>query len=302
MDSYLELAERVLTVVRRPLTPRQILKIAYERNEVPQSLYGKTQHKTLGARLSVDIVRRRERSDFFRTKPGHFFLSKFMRDPQIDPKHRVPMVARRRARDLFRNPILTLDIEADGALGNGQIAVHDVWEAVRAGKYSYIDRDEIPESKAPLVWSFVVFTKGSLALSYRLGRYREDRDVFALKRSIGFYAAVSEADANLFNIDDLGVMEAGVQAVSMDLDMPWSVSLSKAYRSLTQLRTFYLHKGDDGRANLLSVIQFECPEWFEPLGKRLAINDLKWLDLSVKVNHPEDFDPWSRRVLEGWNT
>lgn len=302
MDSYLELAERVLSVVRRPLTPRQILRIAYEHDQVPQSLYGKTQHKTLGARLSVDIVRRRERSDFFRTKPGHFFLSKFIGDPDIDPKHKVPMVARRRVRDLFREPVLAIDIHPGEILDNGQVPADYVKKVIKAGNYTYLDRDSVAGTDLPLVWSFVVFTKGSFALSYRLGRYREGRDVFSLKRSIGFYAAVSQGDVNLFNIDDLGVMEAGVQAVSMDLDMPWSSSLSKLYNNIAQLRDIYFERDENGRGSLLSVIQFECPEWFEPLGKRLAINDLKWLDLSVKVNHPEDFDPWSRRVLEGWGS
>jgi hypothetical protein len=47
-----------------------------------------------------------------------------------------------------------------------------------------------------------------------------------------------------------------------------------------------------------SLVTFQAPDWFEPFSRRLAINDLAWHDLQVQVNHYEDFDPWSRLILE----
>ena len=64
-----------------------------------------------------------------------------------------------------------------------------------------------------------------------------------------------------------------------------------------RLDSFVCTQEDQGTRNLLAVVYFDC-HWFEPLTRRLAINDLKWHDLSVPLNHLEDFDPWSQLVLE----
>jgi len=76
VDSYLAIAERVLEEARMPLVPSEILRRAYLADAVPPQLYGRTQHKTLQARLSEDILLKRERSAFFRTDPGHYLLAR----------------------------------------------------------------------------------------------------------------------------------------------------------------------------------------------------------------------------------
>ena len=111
MDSYLELAEIVLREERRPLTARALLKRAYKLQIIPANLYGKTQHKTLQARISEDILGRRDRSRFFRTAPGVFFLRDFLNDATIPPKFRSPIVARRRQRELPVKNALSLNSE-----------------------------------------------------------------------------------------------------------------------------------------------------------------------------------------------
>ena len=101
MDSYLEIAERVLKAARRPMTAKGILNAAYRAEIVPDHLHGKTQTKTLQARLSEDILHCKRDGRFFRTKPGYFFLTKFESDPIISDKFKDHFSARRRTRDLF---------------------------------------------------------------------------------------------------------------------------------------------------------------------------------------------------------
>jgi HB1, ASXL, restriction endonuclease HTH domain len=96
----------VLRTARQPLSPREILRRAYAGGSAPARLYGKTQHKTLQARLSEDILTMRERSAFFRTAPGRFFLREFLADQTIPEQFRQPIVARRRKRQLpYRNAL-----------------------------------------------------------------------------------------------------------------------------------------------------------------------------------------------------
>ncbi len=95
----------VLSIAGRPLRPAEMLEEAWIRKLMPRHLFGLTQHKTLHARLSEDIVRLGENSRFCRTAPGTFFLRSSW---HCKPKY----VARRRKLDLNKTPILFVRTES----------------------------------------------------------------------------------------------------------------------------------------------------------------------------------------------
>lgn len=294
MDAYLDIATRVLREARRPLPPREILRRGLTFGIVPSSLYGKTQHKTLQARLSEDILSRRERSAFFRTKPGYFFLREFLTDPAIPAEYRVPIVARRRRRELAYHQALAFDHDSANELCRRSIVPsNDVLKLLGARLYHYASNSRRRNPDDVLVWSFVLVLRSNHVLTYRHGRYREDRDSFLQKRSIGFFCPVVHDDLTLFDQADHGIVASGLRAVSVDLNLTPDLQLSRG----AELKGFVCAH-DDGRPNLLGIITFQAPEWLEPITRRLAINDLAWHDLQFQINHYEDFDPWSRLVLE----
>jgi hypothetical protein len=298
LDSYLHLAETVLAQARRPLSPREILNRAYTDKLVPSHLYGQTQHKTLGARLSEDILIRRERSVFFRTNPGLFFLRRFLTDISLPEKYRTPILARRRERELQRGTILCLSSTDISAVRDSGlcISVKLVLSLLRANRYHYFEEME-RTSNDVIVWSFVVISHKTNVLTYRIGRYRDGRDTFLQKRSIGFFRPVRERDRTLFDLRDHGIVSSGVTAATVDLDFPQGVIGDQEYRDRAELNCFLLHKSTTDFADLLALIRFECPDWFEPTKRRLAINDLQWMDLKTPINYIEDFDPWSKLAL-----
>jgi hypothetical protein len=106
------------------MTAREILKRGLALGKVPERLYGKTQHKTLQARISEDILLRRERSTFFRTKPGVFFLRQFITDTSIPEKYRVPIIARRRQRELAVRQALAFDFDTVQQLCADECFIH----------------------------------------------------------------------------------------------------------------------------------------------------------------------------------
>ena len=298
VNAYLAIAERVLSEARRPLSSREILRNAYANGFMSEHLYGATQHKTMGARLSEDILANGDRSRFFRSSPGRFFLTSFLGDHSIPVEHRTRFMARRRRRQLAqqRALVLTRGKIAPFQDETGQVDLTYVLGLMRNGQYRYapstkeIDRDDT------LVWSFVVVVRDGHALTYRHGHYRERRDAFEKRRGLGFFSPVTEQDRTLFDMEDHGVVANGLRTVSMDLG--FSKLELRSTESLARLKSFFLVE-DGGKSALLSVIRFTAPNWFEPYARRLAINDLQWLDLNVPINHLEDFDPWSRAVLLG---
>jgi hypothetical protein len=295
LDTYLELAARILKVERRPLSPQAILTTAYRRGIVPPHLHGRTQHKTLQARISEDIVERREHSLFFRTAPGRFFLREFLPDATIAEELRRPFPARRRFRELVRGPALAIEYEALQSIGlqNNPIRPENIFELLKTERYCYEDPRK-KQKNIVFIRSFVCVCRGDDVLSYRVGRYRDDRDSFMSRRSIGFYTFVHFDEHTLFNFGEFGILDAGVRAAKIDLDIPDVPTKEPAEAAL---RYFFWPTEMGRTTDLLAVIKFDCPDWFEPLKRRLALNDLAWLDTSKPVNDIDDFDPWSKIVL-----
>lgn len=296
LDAYLKLAETVLRTTRAPMTAREMLKRGLSIGIVPERLHGRTQHKTLQARISEDILLRRDRSLFFRTKPGVFFLRQFITDTAIPEKYRVPIIARRRQRELAVRQALAFDGETVNRLcSNDQpIASRQILSLLQAQKFHYARSTSERQPNEVVVWAFMLVLKNNLVLTYRHGRYREDRDAFLKKRSLGFFSPVVQDDLGLFDQADHGIVASGMRALNVDLNLNAEFELADAAR----LDGFVCTHEDKGGKNLLAVVYFDCPKWFEPLTRRLAINDLQWHDLRSPVNHIEDFDPWSQLVID----
>lgn len=285
--------------MRRPLNALQILRSAYELGFAPPHLRGKTQQKTMGARLSEDILALRDGSRFYRTAPGKFFLRELQDDPAIPAEARQPIVARRRRRALPQRRALAFTGQSVRALArsNHVVPQAQVMSMLEGGAYHYAPSSRERAQDDVIVWAFVVVVKSGLVLSYRQGAYREDRDTFRSRRTIGFYAPIVDNDLTLFDQVDHGIITSGLRALAWDLDLvdrdAWN-----AITECSSLKSFVYLSDVPESQDLLAVVSFLCPDWLDPSTKRLAINELQWLD-PRSVNHFEDFDPWSRAVLNG---
>ncbi|MDG3576845.1 MULTISPECIES: winged helix-turn-helix domain-containing protein [Rhizobium] len=297
MDSYLEIAQTVLNASRRPMTAKGILDAAYKARLVPKHLYGKTQAKTLQARLSTDILNHRSTSAFFRTEPGVFFLTALIADPEIPQKFKERFAARRRTRDLHQGPALAIDRSFVEGCNPKLLADWTLFirSAEVANALHYASSDE--KSNMLVVWTFSIVRRGYDVLSYRLGRYRDDHDTFANKRTIGFPGIVSLFDCTLFSDGDYGASENALEAILSDLDISAIAVHGGAISRPKPLRALKVDR-DGHDSALLVVMDWTCPEWFEPTTRRLSINDPSWMDTRVKPNNLEDFEPWTLAALD----
>ena len=261
----------------------------------PEHLHGKTQHKTLQARLSEDIIERRDQSPFFRTAPGRFFLREFLTDTTIPEDFRQPVPTRRRIRELVRGPALAVDSNALRRIADdGDVINSDTILGLLKDGFCHYGDPRNSNGTSVFIRSFVCVFRKTDILTYRLGRYRDDRDAFMSRRSIGFSSLVHSDDHTLFNLGDFGIIDSGIRATKIDLDIP-EVSPNDRFEASLGYFMYISHAAENN--DLLAVVSFECPPWFEPTRRRLALNDLAWLDATKPVNNIDDFDPWSRAVL-----
>lgn len=297
MDTYLYIARTVLQAARRPLSARSILDTAYQAGVVPPHLHGRTQHKTLQARLSEDILHHRDTSLFYRTQPGHFALTEFLNDPEIPRDWKVPFPARRRTRDLKRPHTLAVRRSFARKLRRSISVFEDVFHAAEADDdLASMHPDEMAERGYCAVWTFSVVRKADCVLAYRIGRYRDDRDAFANKRSIGFPGALAADDVTLFSRDRLGVEDCAITVLRHDLDVSPAIFEEQPGRR-PDIDGVMAVEGMNGSLDVVVVLSWCCPDWFEPGTRRLSLNDPDWLCSKTRLNDMDDFEPWSARVL-----
>lgn len=297
MDSYLQIAEAVLKSTRRPMSARAILDVAYQAGVVPSHLHGRTQQKTLQARLSEDILHHRETSSFYRTEPGQFALVEFLNDPKIPEEWKTRFPARRRTRDLKRGDALAVRRSFVDRFKNYVEEFDDFFKSADAeGALAYMHPDEMAKRGYCSAWTFSIAVRHESFLAYRVGRYRDDRDAFANKRSIGFPGALASEDASLFSDDPLGVKDCAVSVLVQDLDLSFATfDNDGAVRPTIDCVVAVETDSDD--LDVIIVVTWQCPDWFEPTTRRLSINEPHWLIAAEQYNNIDDFEPWSRRIL-----
>ncbi|WP_162936406.1 HTH domain-containing protein [Pannonibacter phragmitetus] len=296
MDSYLEIAQQVLRASRRPMTAAGILDAAYAAEIVPKHLYGKTQVKTLGARLSEDVLRS-QYSAFFRTEPGYFFLNELVSDPNIPSKYKEKFEARRRTRDLHVPPFLAVDSEFVRECANAYISDwYDFTKRAESRNAIHYLESRRQTNGALIVWTFSIVRRDTEVLSYRTGRYRSDADTFANKRTIGFPGVVSFFDCTLFSDGDFGAKENALGAITSDLDIS-AMAIHGEKLPDPEPRFAMRMRRTDEQDILLLVMDWTCPAWFEPTTRRLSLNEPRWLDLRIPPNDIDDFEPWTKATL-----
>lgn len=279
------------------MSARGILNAAYRAQIVPEHLRGKTQHKTLQARLSEDILHHRSSSLFYRTEPGMFFLCELISDPQIPEKFKEVFPARRRTRDLQNESALGISRQFLKEWQNRSDR-HDITELLAAAERQEAVR-YLPQSgddEYATVWTFSLVRRNDEVLSYRVGRYRDDREAFANKRTIGFPGAVTVSDRSLFSQEDYGATENALRVLMLDLDLS-SHAFHEDSPEMPSPVFVFEAEGEDGVSVLLIVLEWSCPEWFEPTTRKLSLNDPCWLNFSILPNNIDDFEPWSQTTL-----
>lgn len=298
VDAYLAIAINILREARRPLSAREILKRAYPAGKVPRHLHGRTQHKTLGARVAEDILEHGDKSAFFRNAPGRYFLTEFLNDISIPSAYRQRFMARRRKRQLAQpRPLTFKAADLPGHRGLEFIPIDTILDLLKKEIHYYPKSTKHLNSDDVAVWTFVIIFKDSKVLTYKHGQYREDRDTFHQKRAIGFFAPVIEGDRTLFDLQDHGIVQRGISTISIDLGINTSINLASKDKNIAFLECIVRYVDGSGAA-VLSVIRFNAPDWFEPYTRRLAINDLCWIDIGTISENLEELDPWSAAIVK----
>jgi predicted NUDIX family phosphoesterase len=310
--TYLWAAEAVLRKHRRPLHAPDIVSYAQEQGLFSEEMHSRTPQKSMQARLSLDILKKGERSVFVRTGRGAFYLRELLADntpiqladelnvgKSTSPRaytapRRAPMLATERVLAIPRShyePLLTFQgLECD----NGAL-VRDLVN----GPVRHVARTEAESTDDyKQVVTYVLVTHGAKVLSFRRGTFNRAAAFLRGSLCIGFGGHVAQSDLSIFSFADAGVRANAVRELCEEVVVP-GLQQEPQPEDLRIVGVINDDATEVGRRHVGIVMRYELrdPDWtFWERAQRgeASINQLRWIDALGEAVNIVDFEYWSQ--------
>lgn len=296
-NAYLDIAEKAIREAGHPLHPKEMLAVAQRMGFIPPHLHGKTQYKTMAARLSTEIRAQATRSPFFRTSANRFFLRELKTEEHEE--YRAP----KREKKLHNEPVLTIRgdfLERKGEFGIVRNIGGLIELASKQGQIEYVVRKSAEQRfDVKQVIAYALIYRSGHLLTYRRGAFNSAADELRMKRSIGFGGHVSYDDLSLFDQSSYGILENARRELAEEL-----VFDNYEIENLHRADSFQLLCGINTSETIeaqkhiaVSVVYF-CSNDFTPEKNEMSINDLRWISVDRRENDLDAYEPWSRTILQ----
>ncbi|MBY5707506.1 hypothetical protein HFO38_33255 [Rhizobium leguminosarum] len=276
---------------RSAMSAREILEAAYRLQVVPQHLFGKTQSKTLHARLSEDILRNRNNSAFTRTAPGRFALRTMVPDSAVS-KHEY--VAPQRAYQLKQFDVLCADAhELSTVFDQDPRLLLFKLIAPFFQKQLSLKRADRDRKLVRLRLLVIIRFRDRLLTLTAL-----DAADTGPGRSFGFLGYVKGDDANLFSSETFGVDAAAKRTISEQSMAPAEIieTLSKT-SDFDELRCLHIEGPADGYGSVVLLAEFKCRDPDEFLAQVPAHRSPRWARVPSEINDILSLEPISRKLM-----
>lgn len=292
MNSYLQLAEAVLNKTNQPLSASEILEAAYRLQLVPEHLFGKTQHKTLQARLSEDLLRNRERTAFARVAPGRFVLRSRL---GVEDQSSEEFIAPLRAYQLKKFDVICADREE----------LESIWKesesfvpltSVLAAFSKQVPLVEA-EKSLQLVHLRLLVSIKSLGRVLTVNSQRDPS--YGQGRSFGFLGYLKGVDIDLFSRDHLGLKEASFRTLQEQTGLPRQLveQIIKTVE-LDAIDCLSLLDSSEAQNSVVVLTSFECDQPEEFASYIPAHRSPRWVRLPSEINDLDSLEPLSQKIFE----
>ena len=296
MNSYLTIAAKVLREARQPLSAPDILKAAYRLQIVPPNLYGKTQYKTLHARLAEDILRHRSKSIFIRIGPGRFFLRSLLSDRSISPRYKREYIAPLRADQLQHFDVLCVE-KTTLELAQKDHGTVFSFEHLQPFIAQYKTLSKVRRKGELFFIRIFVIVQAEDCFLLRRG-WSSSGDCISDETSVGLLGYVKREDKTLFSQDPYGIREAASRTLSEQLHWP-SDALGRmcTYNDRSIYFIVDIDNQEFGRSAAI-VVTVKCLPEVKERDYQLNSDSFQWYPLTARINNEDQFERWSKYVLK----
>lgn len=325
-QTYLRVAETVLSKALSPLKAREIVDRGIEQGLFGDHVMSRTPEKSMQARLSIDILTRGKQSRFARTSKGRFTLRTKLADASLAAATEEPTppnteyLAERRILRTPREEVLCVKEKSFSGLLTFQGIDTDPGEVLtrllQPNNIEYIARSEAEtRNDAKQFITYVLVQCGQRLLFFKRSYLSRAAEFLRGSKCIGFGGHVSAADVDILSHVDHGLSHCARRELSEELKLRTTTPASSNYDAHTpSLETLKLFQGvplerlailnDDssevGRRHVAVVYRAWLSDWSQARQLQKgdsSIKGLGWIDLSKDTVDIAEFEYWSQLCL-----
>jgi len=326
-QTYLRVAEIVLSKALSPLKAREIVERGIEQGLFGDHVMSRTPEKSMQARLSIDILSEGRGSRFARTSKGRFTLRSNLSisrqgdevpgDDSVEylaKRRNVPRVLRTPKEEVlcvseegFRDVLTFQGIDTDSTEILGRL--------LQDQHLHYVGRSEAEtRDDAKQFVTYVLVQCGQRLLFFSRSYLSRAAEFLRGSKCIGFGGHVSAADMDILSHDDRGLSSCARRELSEELRLPERTKRTSPANTGSDRATLQLFQGvslerlavlnDDssgvGRRHVAVVYRAWLPDWEQ--ARRLlkgdsSIKGVNWIDLSRDAIDISEYEYWSQLCL-----
>ena len=300
-SEFIRVARQVLKAERQPMSPREIWWTGKDKLGLfSDKIAGQTPWQTLKSKLSVNVRRNGDQSEFIRTAPGKFFLRELIDEhtkiypaPPLRPPNRMENVL------VFPTSVLDRCGRFQGIKTSWRKIARHVLDP-KTGNYLSRPEAEVANDYKQVV-TYIMVCQQSKILAFKRGTYNWAEEFLRGCQCIGFGGHVAESDNDLFDRDWLGIRRTVARELDEELQLP-SKDKERLARDtgLEIVGVLNDDSSDVGRRHFAFIFRYQVsddPYWNHPIRGEKAITQLRWLDVASANFSIRGFEYWSQLCL-----
>lgn len=298
-DRLIDVAAAILRDLQRPASAREIVDYGLSSEQYSSFFCGKTPQKTVNARISIDILKYGDKSQFFRHGPASYGLRMELCRHNYHSNHKKVYIGTQRRKQVSNElvaAISTKEIEffsMDG-LYDSDIFPLGILDIVQV---NYIERkiaEEQFDYKQLVSYACILYEDRVLA--FEKGKYTSDNGEFIGKQSIGFGGHLNHDDLSLFDESPAG-FESNIRRELHEELYIFRKALRDSISSITFLGFLVDSSTDNGRKHLGLAACIKLRNLIELETPTLGIRNLRWLSCRSTPNSFDQFEIWSKYLF-----
>jgi len=326
-QTYLRVAEIVLSKALSPLKAREIVERGIEQGLFGDHVMGRTPEKSMQARLSMDILGKGHQSGFARTSKGRFTLrSKLVSESHLrdengsSPNPTVEYQAERRVLRTPKEEVLCVSEDGFKDVLTFQGVDTDSTEVLKqllqGDHLHYIARSEAEtRNDAKQFITYVLVQCGQRLLFFKRSYISRAAEFLRGSKCIGFGGHVSAADKDILSHSDHGLSYCARRELSEELHLTEGLKrrahegssipdyqTQKLFQSVPLERLAVLNddSSEVGRRHVAVIYRAWLSDWEQ--ARRIqrgdsSIKGIGWIDLSKDTVDIAQFEYWSQLCL-----
>jgi predicted NUDIX family phosphoesterase len=327
-QTYLRVAETVLSKALSPLKAREIVDRGIDQGLFGDHVMSRTPEKSMQARLSIDILTRGPQSLFARTSKGRFTVRAKLASATLVPDSATDSdgpateyLAERRVLRTPKEEVLCVKESSFSELLTFQGVDTDPGEILtqllQPNNIEYVARSEAEtRNDAKQFITYVLIQCGQRLLFFKRSYLSRAAEFLRGSKCVGFGGHVSAADIDILSHSDHGLSFCARRELSEELRLPDKTQRgaikdgphSPSHETLKLFQGVPLERlailNDDssevGRRHVAVVYRAWLSDWAQ--AKQLqkgdsSIKGIGWIDLSKDTVDIAEFEYWSQLCL-----